>query len=78
MEIETVRGSYSQFSSRLDIKFSDGNTTITSPIYENELINFARMLLEVADDCITKVNDIRHNEARELINDALSELSKEK
>lgn len=75
MEIETVRGLFSQFDPGLNVRCSDGNASITSSIGKKELINFARMLLDVADDCITKVNDDRYATVGELINDALHEFS---
>ena len=57
MEIQTLRGSFAQFSKDLLIRVSDGNTTLDTYIDHKELRAFAAMLVDIADDALSKIGE---------------------
>jgi hypothetical protein len=57
MEIQTLRGNFSQFSKGLSIRVSDGNVTLDTYIDDKELRAFAAMLVDVADDALSKIGE---------------------
>jgi len=61
MKIETVRGNFSQFSKSLLVRVSDNNVTLDAYIDPAELRSFALMLIDVADDALSKIGDKADN-----------------
>lgn len=61
MEIQTVRGNFFQFSKDLPIRVSDGNVTFDAFIDAKELRAFAAMLVDVADDALSKIGEEAQN-----------------
>jgi hypothetical protein len=57
MEIQTLRGNFSQFSKGLSIRVSDGNATLDTYIDRKELRAFAAMLVDIADDALSKIGE---------------------
>ena len=57
MNIETRRGNFSQFSKDLWIRVSYGNVTLDAEIDHKELRAFATMLVDVADDALSKIGE---------------------
>jgi hypothetical protein len=57
MEIQTLRGNFSQFSKGLSIRVSDGNATLDTYIDHKELRAFAAMLVDIADDALSKIGE---------------------
>lgn len=57
MVILTLRGNFSQFSKGLSIRVSDGNATLDTYIGHKELRAFAAMLVDIADDALSKIGE---------------------
>jgi hypothetical protein len=57
MEIQTLRGNFSQFSKGLSIRVSDGNATLDTYIDHKKLRAFAAMLVDIADDALSKIGE---------------------
>ena len=57
MQIQTVRNTFSQFSKDLWIRVSDGNVTLDVEIDHKALRAFAAMLVDVADDALSKIGE---------------------
>lgn len=57
MSIKTIRTNFSQFSDELLVRVYSGGASITLEIGQRELREFARSLLDVADDCLRKLKD---------------------
>jgi len=57
MSIKTIRTNFSQVSDKLLVNVGSGGASITLEIGQWELMEFARSLLDVADDCLRKLQD---------------------
>ena len=57
MSIKTIRTNFSQFSDELLVNVESSGASITLEIGQRELREFARSLLDVADDCLRKLQD---------------------
>lgn len=70
MKISTVRNAFTQFGSHLDIRVSENGAVLNAGIEKSELAEFALMLMDVADDCLKKL-DGGYDEAIEALNAAM-------
>jgi hypothetical protein len=75
MEIQTLRGSFAQFSKGLRIRVSDGNVTLDAYIGDKELRVFAAMLVDVADDALSKIGEEAQN-CQSKLRDCLEDLQR--
>ena len=73
MQIQTVRSSFSQFSKDLWVRVSDGNVTLDVEIDHKELRAFAAMLVDVADDALSKIGEDAQD-CQSRLRDCLGEL----
>lgn len=67
MSIKTIRTNFSQFSDELLVKVGSGGASITLEIGQRELREFARSLLDVADDCLRKLQDRTEEDEQAMI-----------
>jgi hypothetical protein len=75
MEIQTIRGNFSQFSKGLSVRVEDGNATLDAYIDDKELRAFAAMLVDVADDALSKIGEEAEN-CQSKLRDCLEDLQR--
>jgi hypothetical protein len=75
MHLERVRSVFSQFDTGIQVRCCCDGTTVVADIDERELASFARMLVDLADDCMRKLDDDKYTEAAKFISEALEALS---
>lgn len=77
MGIKTIHTVFSQFSNELRVGVDNGSATIMLEIGQRELREFARSLLDVADDCLRRLQDRTEEDEQAMImvRDALDAVS---
>jgi len=52
LEIQYIRGTCAQFSSDLGMRATDGNASIDFDVTQKEMLDFALLLLDIAEVCV--------------------------
>ena len=74
LDIELRNSNLSQFSDDLWMTARSGDTTITFDVEQDEMLEFALMLVDIADDCLRKYKG-EAQEAKDLTYHALEALN---
>jgi len=74
MNIEIVKSCFSRFNEGVTIRVKSDGTIIDDYIHKKELLSFAEILLDIADDVLRKYGDEKCDSAREHLSKAMEAL----